>query len=162
MSIKLSDDVKSHYNFALATIRGVAEGFAADKWLEPHGDVYYIPSRIAYHLAVYIDRMIAGGFKDADFNAKLPFGAWMESTAETLPDQSAFLAYYDAVVERAQKALNALDDEALAAPVEPERAWMGTSQVGVHFYNMRELSAHTGELNKMLVEDGAQDVWIAR
>ncbi len=159
MSDLMAKDVKAQYDRAFATIRGIVEAFPEDKWLTPHGDLYYIPCRIAYHLAVFTDRLVAGGYKDADFASKLPFGNWMEATAQTLPGKAEFLTYYDAVIERAQKTLADLDDAILSSPIEPERARMGTSQMGAHLYSMRELSAHTGELNKMLIENGIDDVW---
>ncbi|MDR3122019.1 MAG: hypothetical protein LBU58_11915 [Clostridiales bacterium] len=141
-------------------MRGIAEAFPESKWKEPHGNVYYIPSRIAYHLAVFIDWQLARGYKDPDFSSKLPYGAWMEATAETLPDKKAYLTYLDAAIERAQKVLATLDDDNVTAPTEPDRARFGANQMGVHLYNMRELSAHTGELNKMLIENGIDDVWV--
>ena len=162
MSNILADDVRSQYDKAFATIRGIVEAFPDDKWLVPHGDEYYIPCRIVYHLAVFIDSQIGGGYKDPDFNAKVPFGAWHKATAETLPDKKAFAAYYDEVIGRAQKELAALDDDAVVAPIEPERARFGATQIGAHLLMMRELSAHTGELNKMLIENGKDDVWISR
>jgi hypothetical protein len=113
-------------------------------------------------LAVVIDSQIASGFKDKDFTAKLPYGKWIEAKVENLPERNEFLAYFDGALSRAEKVLATLDDDSLTSQVEPERAWLGTSQMGVHLYMMRELSAHTGELNKMLIEDGKQDVWIAR
>ncbi|MDR0839479.1 MAG: hypothetical protein LBN99_07555 [Oscillospiraceae bacterium] len=156
----LSDDVRAQYNGAFATIRGIAEVFPESKWLEPHADAYYIPGRIAYHLAAFIDRQLGGGSEDPDFASKLPYGNWMEATAETLPDKKAFLSYYDEVIKRAQSSLAALDDDGVTAPIEPERAHFGKSQIGVHLYNMRELAAHSGELNKMLSEHGIDDVWV--
>lgn len=162
MSEIMANDLRLQYAKAFRTIRGIVEAFREDRWKEPHGDVYYRPSRIAYHLAVVIDNHIAGGFKDKDFVSKLPYGRWSEATAEILPGRKDFLAYFDAVQERAQKALATLTDEALSSPVEPERAWTGASLMGLHLYIMRELSDHTGELNKMLIEDGGEDVWIAR
>ncbi|MDR0819888.1 MAG: hypothetical protein LBN43_10005 [Oscillospiraceae bacterium] len=156
----LSDDVRAQYNGAFATIRGIAEAFPENKWLESHGDVYYIPSRIAYHLAVFIDSNIAGWSKDPDFASKLPFGSWKDGNAGTLPDKKAYLAYYDEVIARAQKVLATLDDDSVTATLEPEKARFSTSQLGVHLYNMRELSAHSGELNKMLIENGIDDVWV--
>ena len=162
MSEILANDVRAQYKKAFDTIRGIVEAFPEERWRETHGDVYYIPCRIAYHLAVVIDNHIAGGFKDPDFAARLPYGKWIEARAEDLPDKSGFLAYFDGVLGRADKALAALGDESLMSPIEPERARMGASQMGVHLYMMRELSDHTGELNKMLIEDGGQDVWISR
>lgn len=160
MSNILSDDVRTKYEKAFATIRGIAEAFPEERWLEPHGDVYYIPSRIAYHLAVFIDGFVAGGMKSPDFREKLPFGSWHEGTAATLPDKKAFLSYYEEVVGRAQKVLEGLDDNAVTAPIEPERVRMGATQIGAHMQAMRELSAHSGELNKMLIENGKDDIWV--
>jgi len=158
----LANDVRGQYDKAFATIRGIVEIFPEDKWLVPHGDEYYIPCRIAYHLAVFIDSLIAGGSKDPDFNKKLPFGAWHEGTSETLPDKAKFLPYFNEAAARAQKALEGLEDSAVIAENEPERARFGATQLGMHLYFMRELSAHTGELNKMLIENGLDDVWVSR
>ncbi len=162
MSKKLANDVRLQYEKTFRTIRGIAEAFPETTWREPHGDVYYIPCRIAYHMAVVIDNHIAGGFKDKDFAANLPYGKWIDAKAENLPNKNAFLAYFDAAIERAQKALSDLDDEILMSPIEQVRDWMGATQLGMHLYMFRELSDHTGELNKMLIEDGEQDVWISR
>ena len=162
MSDVLANDVRGQYDKSFATIRGIAERFPDEKWLEPHGDVYYIPSRIAYHLAVFVDALVAGGMKDPDFNAKLPFGAWQDGTAETLPKRADFITYFDAVVVRAQKELAALDDAGLTKALEPERARFGASPIGMHLYFMREMAAHSGELNKMLIENGLDDVWVSR
>lgn len=162
MSEILVNDLRAQYKKVFDTIRGIVEAFPEDRWREPHGDVYYIPSRIAYHLAVVIDKQIAGGFKDKDFDAKLPYGIWIETKAEDLPDRTGFLAYFDGARGRAEKILAILDDESLMLPIEPVKAWMGASQMGMHLYMMRELSDHTGELNKMLIEDGRQDVWISK
>ena len=162
MSEILTNDLRAQYKKVFSTIRGIVEAFPEGRWREPHGDVYYIPCRIAYHLAVVIDSHVAGRFKDKDFAAKLPYGKWIEAKAEDLPDKAGFLSYFDGALERAQKALSSLNDYDMISPVEPERAWIGASQMGLHLYMMRELSDHTGELNKMLIEDGGQDVWIAR
>ena len=162
MSEIMANDVRAQYGKAFLTIRGIAQAFPEARWREPHGDEYYIPSRIAYHLAAVIDKHVAGGLHDKDFALKLPYGMWMEAKAMGLPDRENFLAYFDGAVSRAQKALDALDDDMLLSPIEPDRAWMGTTQMGAHLYLMRELSDHTGELNKMLIEDGGEDVWIAK
>lgn len=158
----MTNDLRAQYGKAFRTIRQIAQAFSDDRWREPHGDVYYIPSRIAYHLAAVIDKQVAGGFRDKDFALKLPYGNWMEAKAEDLPGREEFLAYFDAAVQRAEKDLNTLNDEDMTAPIEQERAWIGASQMGAHLYLMREISDHTGELNKMLIEDGGEDVWISR
>ena len=160
MSNILADDVRMVYDKAFATVRGIIEAFPDDKWLVPHGDVYYIPCRIAYHLAVFIDGAIGGGFRDPDFRSKAPYGAWHEATAETLPKKAELLSYYDGAVGRAKNELSALDDDAITAMMEPERARMAKTQIGSHMVMMRELSAHSGELNKMLIENGLDDVWV--
>lgn len=162
MSEILANDVRLQYQKAFTTIRRIVETFPEDKWLEPHGDIYYLPCRIAYHLAVVIDNYIAGGYKDKEFAAKLPYGKWSEATAETLPNKTDFLAYFDAVLDRANQALPLLNDEILMSAIEPERTHMGTTQMAIHLYMMRELSDHTGELNKMLIENGLPDVWVYR
>ena len=162
MSEILANDLRLQYKKAFSTIRKIVETFSEDHWREPHGDIYYIPCRIAYHLAVVIDNYLAGGYKDKDFAAKLPYGKWIDAKAENLPDRNEFLAYFDGVLGRAEKVLSTLNDDILISAIEPERTWVGASQMGMHLYIMRELSDHTGELNKMLIEDGGQDVWIAR
>ncbi|HWP79603.1 MAG TPA: hypothetical protein VN446_03085 [Candidatus Acidoferrum sp.] len=159
MSEILANDLRTQYGKMFNSIHGIVETFPEDRWLEPHGDVYYIPCRMAYHLAAVIDKQVAGGIKDKDFAAKLPYGNWIEAKACDLPDRNEFLAYFDGVLGRAGKALALVTDEGLAAPIEPERAWMGASQLGAHLYIMRELAAHTGELNKMLIENGKEDIW---
>ena len=158
----LANDLRTQYQKVFRTIRGIVEAFPEARWREPHGDVYYIPCRIAYHLAVVIDNHIAGGYKDKDFTANLPYGKWTEAKAEHLPDRNAFLAYFDAALGRAEKVLANINDDTLMSPIEQERAWMGMTQMGMHLYMFRELSDHTGELNKMLIEDGGQDVWVSR
>lgn len=162
MSEIMANDLRAQYKKAFSTIREIVETFPEDRWREPHGHAYYLPARIAYHLAVVIGNHVAGGFKDKDFASKLPYGVWIEAKAEDLPEKKEFLAYFDGVLAKAEKALAALDDESLAGPIEPERTRMGASQMGVHLYLMRELSDHTGELNKMLIEDGKPDVWISK
>jgi hypothetical protein len=162
MGEMLANDVRSQYQRAFKTIRGIVESFPEARWREPHGHEYYIPCRIAYHLAGVIDKFVSGGYKDKDFNEKLPYGKWIEAKAENLPDKKEFLAYYDAVIGRAESALAQLNDAALTSPADAERSWMGESQMGTHLYMMRELSDHTGEMNKMLTEDGVPDVWVAR
>ena len=159
MSDILANDVRKQYNRAFDTIKGILDVFPESKWLEQHGDEYYIPSRITYHLAEFIDGAVAGGFKDPDFKEKLPFGDWHQSTAETLPGKSELITYYNEVIERAKKMLDAIDDESVTALLPPEMARMGASQIGAHMGVMRELSAHTGELNKMLIENGLDDIW---
>ena len=155
----LANDVRTQYQTLFKTIKRIAEVFPGSRWREPHGDEYYIPCRIAYHLAVDIDDMIAGSFGDND-----PYGNWVEAKAEEFPDKSEFLTYFDSVIERAEKALSSLDDESLMSPLESRWAWYwtGASQMILHLYIMRELSHHIGELNKMLIENGVSDVWIAR
>lgn len=162
MSEILANDLRLQYDRTFRTIREIIEAFPEDRWLEPHGDIYYIPCRIAYHLAVVVDGLIAGGMRDKDFFTKVPYGSWMEATAETLPDKKEFLSYFDGALSRAEKALALLSDEGLLSPIEPERARMGASQMGLHLAMIRELSDHTGELNKMLIEDGGQDIWISK
>ena len=163
MSDILSNDIRTQFQKTFATLKGIAETFPEDKWLVVHGDdEFYIPSRVAYHAASYIDVQMMGGFKDPDFNAKLPYGSWRDGTAQTLPDKKAFLAYYEGVLARIEKVLAALNDEGLSAPIEPERVHMGATQLSVYLYMLRELGAHEGELNKMLVDDGKPDVWVSR
>jgi len=163
MSDILANDVRLQFNKALDTLRGIAEVFPAERWLEVHGDdVFYIPSRIAYHAASYIDFQMMGGIKDPDFDAKLPYGSWRNGTAQTLPSKEAFLSYYDGLYPRIQEMLNALTDESLSAPLEPERPHYGKSLLSVYLYMLRELGAHEGELNKMLVDNGIEDVWVNR
>ena len=162
MSKILADDLRLQYQKVFQTIRKIVESFPEQRWREPHGHEYYIPCRIAYHLAAVIDSRVAGGAKDKDFAAKLPYGKWIDAKAADLPVKSEFLAYFDAVLDRADKALTALDDEFLVSPNDSGMDWVGASQMGIHLYMMRELSDHTGELNKMLIEDGVPDVWISR
>ena len=162
MSTILTNDIRSQYEKSFTNIRKIIEAFPEDRWLEYHGDEYYIPSRIAYHLVGFIDGFVAGGNRDPDFRNKAPFGSWIEGTAATLPKQDALLSYFDEVIIRANKELAVLDDESLAIPLEPEKARMGACQMGIHMYSMRELAAHTGELNKMLVENGKDDIWVSR
>ena len=162
MSNTLANDVRLQYEKTFTNIRRVIEEFPGDKWFAFHGDEYYIPSRIAYHLAEYIDFHVVGGFSDPDYSAKLPFGTWKGATADTLPKQENLLVFLDEVVARARKVLAELDDAGLAAPIEPARAHMGASRMGLHMYMMRELSDHIGEMNKMLIENGKDDVWISR
>ena len=159
MSNPLADDVRKMHERSFATIRDIAEAFPEDKWLKAHGDDYYIPSRIAYHIANFIDGAVGGGFKDPDFRNKAPFGSWIEGTAETLPGKAAFITYLDEVIARANAELAKLDDAAVTGPSEPEKARMGATQVGAFMSVMREVAAHTGEMNKMLVEDGIDDIW---
>ena len=162
MSKILANDLRAQYTKVFSTIRGIVEAFPENRWRESHGHAYYIPCRIAYHMAVVIDNHIAGGFRDKNFSSRLPYGKWIEAKAEDLPKKDEFLAYFDSVLGRAEKALAVLDDDSLMLPIESERAWMGASQMGMHLYMMRELSDHTGELNKMLIENGRQDVWVSR
>jgi len=162
MSDVVSNDVRNKYDKAFATIRGIMDAFPEDKWLTPHGDEYYIPSRIFYHLAVFIDGVIGGKSSDPNFAAELPFGNWKEGTSSTLPDKKSFIPYYEKAVKNAEKALANLTDEALLIPFAPENIRFGATPVGMHLQFMRELSDHTGELNKMLVENGLDDVWISR
>ena len=159
MSDLLANDVRKLYDRSFDTISGILDVFPESKWMEPHGDEYYIPSRIAYHLAEFIDGAVAGGFSDPEFKNKLPFGDWHNATAETLPGKDALVAYYNEAVGRAKKALATLDDDGVTALLPPEMARMGATRVGAHMGIMRELSAHTGELNKMLIENGIDDVW---
>ena len=162
MSNILTNEVRAQYDKAFATVRGILDTFPDDKWLQAHGDEYYIPSRIAYHVVEFIDGIVAGGFKDPDFRDKLPFGPWHTGTPETLPNRIALISYFEEVLGRAQKALAEIDDASLAAPMPPEMARMGAIGVSVHLMALREISAHTGELNKMLVENGKDDVWVSR
>ena len=162
MSDIVSNDVRNKYDKAFATIRKILDIFPEDKWLAPHGDEYYIPCRIAYHLAVFINGIIGGNFQNPDFAAKLPYGNWIEATAATLPDKKTFIPYFEESVAVAEKALAKLTDEALIIPFAPDNARFGATPVGMHLQFMRELSDHTGELNKMLVENGLDDVWISR
>ena len=162
MTNTAANDVRDKYDKAFATIRGILDAFPDDKWLTPHGDQYYIPCRIAYHLAVFIDGFIGGNFSKPDFAAKLPFGNWIEGTSDTLPDKKTFLPYFEDAVAKGKEALAALTDEALITPFAPDNARFGATPVGMHLQFMRELSDHTGELNKMLVENGLDDIWISR
>ena len=162
MSNILADNLRFHYDKAFATVRGILEAFPDDKWLVPHGDEYYIPSRIAYHVVGFIDGVVGGGFKDPDFREKAPFGAWHTGTAETLPKKADLISYFNEVIGRANAELEALDDESLTAPLPEEMARMGSIRMSMHIVSMREISAHTGELNKMLIENGIDDIWVSR
>ena len=159
MSTVLADDLRIRYDKAFETIRCIIEAFPEDKWLEPHGDEYYVPCRIAYHIVTYIDGMVAEGFMDPDFRAKAPFGDWRTGTAETLPDKNALMAYFNEVIGRSGKVLAAIDDDGITALQPPEMSRFGATKIGAHMSAMREMSAHTGELNKMLIENGLDDIW---
>jgi len=100
--------------------------------------------------------------KNEKFQANLPFGSVREATIETLPKKEDFAPYLAEAVGRAQEALAALDDEFLTSPLDEQRAWLGGSQMAVYLYFLRELSVHSGELNKMLVENGIDDIWVTR
>jgi len=157
---KLANDVRRQFNKAFATARATIVTFPEDKWLEPHGDEYYIPGSIAYHIASYVDGSIAGGYRDPDFRSKLPFGNWHELTRDKIPGKAALLAYYDEAIARAKKALSTIRDEDVTALLPPEMARMGGSQVGAYMSMLREITAHTGEMNKMLIENGKDDIWM--
>ena len=162
MSSILANALRAQYEKAFATVRGILDTFPDDKWMEPHGDVYYIPSRIAYHLTEFIDGVVGGGFKDPEFRNKLPFGPWHTGTAETLPSRIALISYFEEVISRANNELAAIDDATLASAMPEEMARLGTTRISAHLLTMREISAHTGELNKMLIENGKDDVWVSR
>jgi len=159
MSMILADDVRNQYNRAFETVELIIAAFPEDKWLVAHDDDYYIPSRIAYHIAQFIDGFVADGFKDPAFREKAPFGDWKTGTAETLPKKAPFAVYYKEVVARAKNVLAAMDDDAVTAAMPEEMARFAATKVGSHMMIMRELSAHTGELNKMLIENGIDDIW---
>ena len=159
MDNNMANDIRTYYSRAFATVRGILDTFPDDAWLKPHGEEYYIPSRIAYHIVEFIDGMVAGGFRDPEFRDKLPFGPWHTGTAETLPGRDALIGYFEAVIERANGELESIDDNSLSAPMPPEMARMGTTKLSAHLMAMREISAHTGELNRMLGENGKDDVW---
>ena len=160
MSDTLANDVRRQFERSFNTIKKIVETFPEDKWLIPHGDEYYIPSRIAYHIAEYIDGMVAGRFMEPGFRENLPFGSWFEGTAETLPGKDALLQYLKESVTRADAVLAALDDEAVTAPLPQEMSRMGASKISAHMSALREIAAHTGEINKMLVENGIDDIWL--
>ena len=162
MSNLVADDVRDKFDKSFATVRGIVEVFPEDKWRVAHGHDFYIPCRVAYHLAVFIDGFIAGNFSNPDFQSSLPFGSYAEATAETLPDKATFLPYFDGVVARAKEALDKLTDEDMIAALPEENARFGATRVGMYLHFIRELTAHTGELNKMLDENGLDDVWITR
>ena len=160
MNNTMANDVRSQFDRAFNTIRRIIEAFPEENWLTPHGDEYYIPSSIAYHLASYIDSRVAGGYKDPDFRSKLPYGDWHGITLERLPGKSALLSYYDEAIARANNALSAINDDDISALLPPEMSRMGVSQMGAYLGMMREISAHTGEMNKMLIENGIDDIWM--
>ncbi|NLV50609.1 MAG: hypothetical protein GXY20_07950 [Clostridiales bacterium] len=160
MSDIMAKDLREQYRKTFSTVRKIVETFPEERWREPHGDIYYIPCRIAYHIALVIDRFIADGYKDRDFQAKVPYGNWAEAKAEALPDRAEFLAYYDGIIARAEKVLADISDEALKAPLPQEISFFAESLIGLHMCMMREISDHTGELNKMLVDNGLEDVWV--
>ena len=159
MSDILANDVRKIFDRTFATARAIFEVFPEDKWLVPHGDEYYIPSSIAYHIASFIDGAVAGGFKDPEFRSKLPFGEWHGITPDRLPGKGAFLAYYDEVEARAKNALSAITDADVTAALPPEMARMGATQLGAYLAWVREVADHTGEMNKMLIENGIDDIW---
>ncbi len=155
----LANDVRTSYERAFATVKAIAEAFPADKWLIAHGDDYYIPSRIAYHIAEFIDGALAGGFADPDFGKKLPFGSWYEGTAETLPPKDKFISYFDEVIGRANAELSKMTDAEITKVNPPEQSRFGATGLAVQLHHIREIAAHTGELNKMLIENGLDDIW---
>ena len=156
------NDIRAIYEKSFATIRAIVEAFPDDKWLLAHSDEYYIPCRIAYHLAVFISRHLNGGFRNPDFHNSLPYGNWIEASAETLPNKEDFLKYYDDIISKAEATLKEYDDDMLQLPSESERSFQGETQLGILVYCIREIAAHTGELNKMLIENGLEDIWIFR
>ena len=159
MSDLLANDVRNMFDRSFATVRAIIEAFPEDKWLKPHGDEYYIPSSIAYHIASFMDGAVAGGRKDPDFVAKLPFGEWHGITADRLPSKSALLAYYDEAEARSKKALADITDADVSKALPPEMARFGATQLGAYIAWVREIAAHTGEMNKMLIENGIDDIW---
>jgi len=162
MSSIIADDLRSQYDKIFATVRGILDTFPDENWMQPHGDEYYIPSRIAYHVVEFIDGAVAGRFTDPGFRDNLPFGPWHTGTPETLPSRSALISYFEEAIGRAKSALAGIDDDILTSPTPPEMARMGALGMSLHIMAVREISAHTGELNKMLVENGKDDVWVSR
>ncbi|MCL2046936.1 MAG: DinB family protein [Oscillospiraceae bacterium] len=162
MSNVVAFDVQDKFDKSFLTIRGIIEVFPEDKWLVPHGHDFYVPCRLCYHLAIFIDGMLGGGNRNPDFAANLPFGNYSEAKAEDLPNKADFLAYFDGAVERAKAVLAELTDEELTAALPEEQARFGKTRVGMYLHYIRELAAHSGELNKMLDENGLDDVWISR
>lgn len=160
MSDLVANDLRTQYDKSFKIIRKIVETFPEDRWREPHGDVYYIPCRIAYHIASFIDGFVAGGMKDKDFHSKLPYGRWIDAKAEDLPVREEFLGYLDGVLSRAEKVLADITDEELMSPIESEMARIGASKMALHLLSMREIADHTGELNKMLIENGLEDVFM--
>ena len=156
---KLANDVRRVFDRAFATARATIATFPEDKWLEPHGDEYYIPSSIAYHIASFIDGAVAGGYKEPDFRSKLPWGDWHGITRDRLPGKAELLEYYDGVAARAKKALYSVTTEDISVELPPEMARMGSTQLGAYMGWIREITAHTGEMNKMLIEHGKDDIW---
>ena len=161
MSEIIANDVRTKYDKAFATVRGILDAFPEDRWLVSHGDEYYLPCRIAYHIAVFIDGMIGGNSEKPDFRANLPFGSWRDGTAETLPNKKALIEYFEKAVNSANEALATITDENLFAPLPENKTRYGATAVGMHLQFMRELSDHTGEMNKMLIENGVEDIWVS-
>ncbi len=160
MSDLLANDVRRHFEKAFQTITGIIDAFPEDAWLKPHGDDYYLPSRIAYHIAVVIDRYLAKGYLNPDFAP--PYGNFMEATAQSLPGKADLILYMNKTMDKARGILSALDDAILRSAPDQTASALGETWVGVYLYIIKELAAHIGELNKMLIENGLPDIWIAR
>jgi len=148
----LSDEIRVCYEKVFGTISEVVADFPNVRWLAPHGDDYYLPCRIAYHIAVVLGNRIGGV-------TEFPWGRWIEADASQLPEKAAFLPWMNMCFDKAREALSALTDEDLTKPGDKDKPLLGTIELGRHLTMMREISAHTGELNKMRVEDGLEDIW---
>lgn len=158
MAVKLAGEIGKQYDSAFRTLREIVRAYPEAGWRKPHGDDYLVPCRIAYHLALCIEYEILSGFRDQGRNFHPPFGEWLETKAGALPGKGDFMVYLDGVLARAETEVGGLSDGGLDLPSEPEQAWAGACRMSLHLYMLRELSAHCGELNAMLVQDGAEDV----
>jgi hypothetical protein len=160
MGNRIAGDLKKQYEGVFRTLRAIAGAYPEAGWRRPHGDDYLIPCRILYHIALCIRYHILAGFEDPAYYDTLPWGRWNLAGVEDLPGMDEFKQYMEGILSQAETEISKLDDGALMLPPEEGRAWAGGTRLAVHMYLMREFSDHIGELNAMMLQDGAADtVW---
>ncbi len=141
---EMSQSLQRQFDRAWKTLRQATEHCPDDEWKRAGEHIFFVPSRLAYHIIAAVD-YYAGGSPDGFVPSKRLGVRWHTEDLETLPDKRDVLAYLEAARERMAATLAGLEDADMLSPNPfPGR---GENMLELMVYTLRHSQHHLGQLN---------------